>query len=306
MGNVLLTGILKSIEAYFYIVESLEGTYTLRILQSFFQLYWIIGPYLLISILIQVGLSHLVRKRSVKLVIKHRILAIISASILGMLSPLPTYAAIPIGLSLIPLGLPFGAVMAFVIASPLINPSVFFLTWTQMGPEIALARVISALLIAIIGGALFMHIKKPTLPESSSHLSSKKARPFHVELWRSTLFFTKYFSIAILISAAVKALVSPQFVTQILGQQIERSLLVAIALGVPFYSCGGAAIPFVEVLSDMGMNKGAVLTFFIAGPVTKLETMYIFKSLLGLKYFLFYLLISLAGAFLSGLLFSLI
>ncbi len=232
-------------------------------------------------------------------------LAIIIGSVLGILSPLPTYAAIPIGLSLIPLGLPFGAVMAFVIASPLINPSIFFLTLTQMGPEIALARVFASLIISLAGGLLFLSIKNPQFPDSAFQLSSKTPRPFLIELWRSTLFFTKYFTIAILISAAVKALVSPQFVTQILGQQIERSLLVAIALGVPFYSCGGAAIPFVEVLSEMGMDKGAVLTFFIAGPVTKLETMYIFKSLLGIKYFLLYLLLTLGGAFLSGLLFSL-
>jgi uncharacterized membrane protein YraQ (UPF0718 family) len=78
-------------------------------------------------------------------------------------------------------------------------------------------------------------------------------------------------------------------------------LLVAIALGVPFYSCGGAAIPFVDVLSDMGMNKGAVLAFFIAGPATKLETLYIFKSLLGIKILIFYVVITVIGAFLAGL-----
>ena len=71
--------------------------------------------------------------------------------------------------------------------------------------------------------------------------------------------------------------------------------MVGIALGVPFYSCGGAAIPFVEVLSDMGMNKGAVLAFLIAGPATKLGTLYIFKSLLGIKIFIFYLVITVIG-----------
>lgn len=304
MGISGMYGIVNVIDAYFYIMDKLQGTYTLRILHSFFELFLKIGPYLVISILVQVLLNYFVQGRKNSLYIKNRWLAVITGSALGMLSPLPTYAAIPIGLSLIPLGLPFGAVMAFAIASPLINPSVFFLTLTQMGTELALARIVSTLVISLAGGLLFSYIKIPLLPDSARPRTSRMRRPIHTELWRSTLFFTKYFSIAILISAAVKALVSPQFVTQILGQQIERSLLVAIALGVPFYSCGGAAIPFVEVLSDMGMDKGAVLTFFIAGPVTKLETMYIFKSLLGIKYFIIYILLTLSGAFGSGLLFS--
>ena len=96
-------------------------------------------------------------------------------------------------------------------------------------------------------------------------------------------------------------MISPDIIKEILGQQITGSLLVGIALGVPFYSCGGAAIPFVEVLSDMGMNKGAVLAFLIAGPATKLGTLYIFKSLLGIKIFAFYMALTLIGAFCAGM-----
>ena len=298
--------VLESYISNFYrsMLDTLDGTYTLRILESFFEIYFNILPYLIISILIQVVMIYYIQKGKFRLVIKNGILAIIVGSLLGMLSPLPTYAAIPIGLALIPLGLPLGAVMAFVIASPLINPSIFFLTATQLGMGIAVARVITAFVISVSGGFLFGFVLKSLEPAMLKVKKVQKERPFHVELWRSTLFFGKYFTIAIFISAIVKALVSPELVTQIMGQNIQRSLLVAISLGVPFYSCGGAAIPFVEVLSDMGMDKGAVLAFFIAGPATKLETMYMFKSLLGIKYFLIYLFLTIAGAFVSGLIYS--
>ena len=285
-------------------LDALNGTYTLRILQSFFEIYFNILPYLLISILLQVVLIHFIQKGKISLVVKNKVLAIVVGSLLGMLSPLPTYAAIPIGLALIPLGLPLGAVMAFVIASPLINPSIFFLTATQLGMGIAMARVASTFIISLIGGFLFGYVLKSLQPLMLKTKKVLKERPFHVELWRSARFFGKYFTIAIFISAVVKAVVSPELVTQILGHHIQRSLLVAITPGVPFYSCGGAAIPFVEVLSDMGMDKGAVLAFFIAGPATKLETMYMFKSLMGIKYFVIYLLLTLVGAYFSGLIYS--
>ena len=131
--------------------------------------------------------------------------------------------------------------------------------------------------------------------------SDKPERSFLQELNAGLIFFGKHFAIALLISAVVKAIISPEIIKEILGQQITGSLLVGIALGVPFYSCGGAAIPFVEVLSDMGMNKGAVLAFLIAGPATKLGTLYIFKTLLGIKIFIFYLIVTVIGAFLAGL-----
>jgi len=119
--------------------------------------------------------------------------------------------------------------------------------------------------------------------------------------WAINIFFA--IVIFIVGKIVVKAIVSPELVTNILGHHIRRSLLIAIAMGVPFYSCGGAAIPFVEVLKDMGMNKGAVLAFFVAGPATKLATLYIYKSLLGISALILFLVVTLMGAYFSGLLF---
>ena len=79
--------------------------------------------------------------------------------------------------------------------------------------------------------------------------------------------------------------------------------MAAIALGVPFYSCGGAAIPLVRVLGEMGMNRGAILAFFIAGPSTKIETLVAYKSVMGFRFLIFYLIITLSGAFIGGFLF---
>ena len=82
------------------------------------------------------------------------------------------------------------------------------------------------------------------------------------------------------------------------------SVITAMALGIPFYSCGGAAIPLIEILSEMGMNKGAVLAFFTAGPSTKLETLYVFKSAFsGYLVLIIYLAYSLLGAFLCGMIY---
>ncbi len=288
----------------YYLKDQLAETYTLRIVQSFIELFVRIAPYLVISILIQTILMQWVARRGMRLKIRNGFWTLLAGSFLGMLSPLPTYAAIPLALSLLPAGIPFSALMAFSIASPLINPSVFFLTVTQLGPEVGMARIAATLAISIAGGVIFGKVFRSVGGSfDTESIMGKYHRSFWKELWRGTLFFGKYFSIALLISASVKAIVSPDLVSQILGHHVQRSLLVAIAMGVPFYSCGGAAIPFVEVLNDMGMNKGAVLAFFVAGPATKLATLYIYKSLLGISALLLFLGITLVGAYFSGLIF---
>jgi uncharacterized protein len=230
-------------------------------------------------------------------------LSLYIAGFLGLISPLPTYAAVPIGLSFLTAGIPVRAVIAFIIASPLMNPSVFFLTATQLSFKIAIARVVAAYVLAIAGGYIFQLVYRSssTIFESRAKEHVPRQRSFAKELYRTSLFLGKYFMLALFISAAMKALVSPEWISKLVGQYIQQSLVIAIALGVPFYSCGGAAIPIVQVLQDMGMNDGAVLAFFIAGPATKIETMYIFKSMMGIKVLFFYLAITIVGAYLFGL-----
>jgi uncharacterized membrane protein YraQ (UPF0718 family) len=140
---------------------------------------------------------------------------------------------------------------------------------------------------------------------NGAEASSSGERSLWIDIRRTSLYTGKVFFFAILISAAVKALIPAQTLVELAGEHAAMGTLVAMGLGVPFYSCGGAAIPLVETLMDMGMGKGPVLAFFIAGPATKLETIYAFKSTLGTKMLLLYLGLTLAFAFVAGSVYSL-
>jgi hypothetical protein len=283
-----------------------EGTYTLRIINNFFDLFFKIGPYLIIGIVINVVALQYFKGKKINFTSRSEILSIVIAALIGLVSPLPTYAAIPIGISLMAAGVPFSAVMSFILSSPLMNPTIFFLTATQMGMEMAIARTAAAFLLAVAGGLLTIKIFKSiyTLKPAINNYESKK-RPIWVEAYRNTLYVLKTFSIAILLSAAVKALVPAATVTRLLGGGTSSGTLIAIGMGIPFYTCGGAAIPFIETLRDLGMSKGAILAFFLAGPATKLETIYAYKTSLGVKVLIFYLILTLVFSYLFGLIYSL-
>ena len=57
---------------------------------------------------------------------------------------------------------------------------------------------------------------------------------------------------------------------------------------------------------DLGMGKGPMLAFFIAGPATKLETLYAYKSQLGARVLIFYLALTLIFSYVAGILYSFI
>jgi uncharacterized membrane protein YraQ (UPF0718 family) len=283
-----------------------EGTYTLRIIDNSYDLFLNLGPFLLISIALNVAAVQYFKYRKINFNSRSEIVSILLAALIGLVSPLPTYAAIPIGISLMAVGVPFSAMIAFVISSPLMNPSIYFLTVTQIGWEMAIIRTGVAFLVAVTGGLLTIKLFRSinTIQPCKVDTQSKPKRSVWMEIFRNSIYVSKTFSIAILISAAVKALISPQLVERMLGGDANSSTLAAIALGIPFYTCGGAAIPFIDTLMQMGMNKGAVLAFFISGPATKAETFYAYNKLLGKKVLLFYLSLTLLFSYLAGIVYS--
>ncbi len=295
-------------ELWFQIRNYIEGTYTLRIIENFFELFWLIGPYLIISIVLNVAAVQFFKGKKLNFSARSEVISILIAALIGLISPLPTYAAIPIGLSMMSVGVPFSAIITFIISSPLMNPSIFFLTATQLNIEIAVVRTVAAFSIAIIGGFITIKLFKwhYKAPSSSIEYKQKPRRPLLTEIYRNTIYVGKTFALSILISAAVKALISPQFIERILGGNSSTGTITAIALGIPFYTCGGAAIPFIDTLIELGMSKGAVLAFFISGPATKLETIYAYNKLLGKRVLYFYLALTLIFSYVSGLIYSII
>lgn len=297
------------IEYYYVLRDIFEGTYTTRIITNFFELIWLVGPYFIISVIINAVLRQYLPYKKFYFSTGYTWFDMLIAAFIGLLSPLPTYIAVPMGLSLLATGIHTRVIFTFILASPLMNPGIFFLTWSQLGLEIALARVFAALFIALTGG----YLARLLIPKLQTDFYGKAAMPRNakrklwVESWRSLRYLSKYFLIALVVSAAVKSMVPAETITGLLGNNARMSVLAAVALGVPLYNCGGAAIPLIEVMSEMGMNKGAILAFFTAGPSTKMETLYIYKSLFGgYQVVIFYLTFSLLGAILSGLLYLLI
>jgi len=299
-----------------------SGSYTQRVLREAWDLFLQLWPYLAIGILFTALVSMFWRRDDMAAFLRRSPRrSAVTATLVGIISPVPTYVAIPLVAALFRAGVPAAPLFAFLVSSPLMNPLLFSLTAGAFGYEMAILRALSAVALGLTAawvaeGRLFRKCfdRFVAASDRSDETASARgdvaaarpspAREFARQLVGNTRFMMKYFTIGVLVAAAVKVLVPTSWIVKILGEQRSLSVLLAVAMGVPLYACGGGTIPVLQTLQQLGMDKGAILAFFISGPATKLSTLVALKAAVDVRVFFIYLAIGLLGAAAFGFAYS--
>ncbi len=321
--DMLYLFIPNSIRSVFYnFLDHFTASYTKRILVEALQLLSQLWPYLVLGIVVSTIVKVFVSKEQMAAYFSRNssTATILIASLIGVVSPVGSYIIIPMSAALLVIGVPLPALMALMVSSPLINPNLFVLTAGAMGLEMALLRAGSALLLGSTAGYLTLWLVNRKLLDpqkvirndqqfSLSQFSgkSKERTPsgFLLELYKMTRYVSKYFFLAIVLAAAIKIAVNPKVIILLFSSESFLSVAISTAAGVPFYVCGGAAIPVVQQLADLGMSQGAVLAYFISGPITKISNLVIIQAAFKRSILTLYLALGILGALLIGLLYNL-
>ncbi len=250
------------------------------------------------------------------------------AALAGGLSPFCSCGVIPLIAALLSMGVPLSAVMAFWLASPVMDPSMFFLTSGVLGVEFALAKTASAIGLGVAGGLTILALSKssalseplragignggcggatvkaPTAVVWRFWDVAERRAKFANEAMKTTMFLAQWLVLAFLLESLMLALVPAETVTSLLGGTGVGPIALATVVGVPAYLNGYAALPLVGGLIEQGMAPGAGLAFLIAGGVTSLPAAVAVWALVKPKVFAVYIALSLSGAFACGLLFQ--
>lgn len=247
----------------------------------------------------------------------------------GAVSPFCSCGVIPLIAALLAMGVPLSAVMAFWLASPLMDPSMFVLTAGVLGLEFALAKTVAAFGLGLAGGLVVHALMRggalaAPLREGIGNGGCGGARiraPGEV-VWRfwnegarrarfratalgTTLFLAKWLTLAFLLESLMLAWIPAETVTATLGGEGLLPILTATLVGVPAYLNGYAALPLVGGLISQGMAPGAGMAFLVAGGVTSVPAAMAVWALARPPVFGLYVALSLGGALASGLLFQL-
>jgi uncharacterized membrane protein YraQ (UPF0718 family) len=110
-------------------------------------------PYLLVTIPIAVAVKMSGASKHISRVFTVRpVLAVILATLVGAFSPLCSCSVIPVIAAMLIGGVPLAPVMSFWLASPSMDPEIFFLTVSSLGWELAAWRLAATLILSLGGG----------------------------------------------------------------------------------------------------------------------------------------------------------
>ena len=256
------------------------------------------------------------------------VLMIALAAAFGGLSPFCSCGVIPLIAALLAMGVPLSAVMAFWLASPVIDPSMFVLTAGVLGTEFAVAKTFAAIGLGLFGGyatLLLTHsgafsnplregvgnggcgassMRNPKPPVWAFWREDARREKFAREGLKTTLFLFKWLSLAFVLESLMIAFVPAEWVASAVGGEGIVSVLIATLVGVPAYLNGYAALPLVSGLVEQGMAPGAGLAFLVAGGVTSLPAAIAVWALARPPVFALYVALALTGSLASGLLFQ--
>lgn len=255
-------------------------------------------------------------------------LMIAFAAVFGGLSPFCSCGVIPLIAALLSMGVPLPAVMAFWLASPLMDPSMFVLTAGTLGYEFAIAKALFAVGLGLAGGYATMAVQarngfRDPLREGigAGGCGGRKVRERQLAVWsfwndparlatfrkeglKSGLFLLKWLTLAFLLESLMLTYIPGESIAALLGTGSTWAIPLAVIVGVPAYLNGYAALPLVAGLIDMGTAPGAGMAFLIAGGVTSLPAAIAVWALAKKQVFGWYILLSLLGGLASGLLFQ--
>lgn len=258
------------------------------------------------------------------------VLMVVFAALAGGLSPFCSCGVIPLIAALLAMGVPLSAVMAFWLASPVMDPSMFVLTAGVLGTQFAVAKTLAAVGLGLAGGFATLGLSRmgglaDPLREGvgnggcggsivrthrevvwSFWREAPRRDAFAKEAVKTTLFLAKWLTLAFVLESLMVAYVPAHLVASALGGTGVAPIAAATLVGVPAYLNGYVALPLVSGLMAQGMAPGAAMAFLVAGGVTSIPAAVAVYALVKRTVFALYVAFALTGAFAAGLLYQLV
>ena len=252
---------------------------------------------------------------------------IILAALFGGLAPFCSCEVIPFIAALLAVGTPLSAVMAFWLASPLIDPPSLVITAAALGWPFAIGKAVAAVGLGLAGGFVTKWIVSAGALSNPMKAEVKKgcgcgSDPFSGKpVWRfwtepsrvadfksSALhnfgFLIKWLALAYLLESLLIAYIPAEVIVTVVGGTGLLPIVLSALVGAPAYLNSYAAPPLVAGLVEQGMTTGAAMAFMVAGSVSSIPAMTAVFALVRPQVFALYVALGFAGAVLSGVVYG--
>jgi uncharacterized membrane protein YraQ (UPF0718 family) len=236
------------------------------------------------------------------------VFGVLGAVGLGALLPICSCGVIPLAVSFYLSGVRLAAVMAFAVATPVINPAAVILSYALLGPELTLAYLVFGLVAPFLigyfveyGGAVSTTAVAVRLESccASGACSAPQAAaaPLARRFWRALRWgfgelgptLGLYIGAGAVLAGVLATALPADWISRYLGASAPFTSLLLVALfGAGMYVCAVAHIPLVAALLAAGAGPGAAIVFLVTGAATNLPEFIALQRVLGTRAVLLY------------------
>ena len=244
----------------------------------------------------------------------------IMAVIFGAVTPFCACSTVPMTLGLLQAGVPFGTIMSFLIASPLMDPLVFILLVAFMGWKVAIGFFILTSVFAVVFGVILdkmgwsnqvknVRMKRNGHEEGNEEVSKgfkDRLKVAFLKAWGDFKSVFIYMIIGVGIGAAIYGYMPTDLLAKVAGPNNPFAVIVAALIGLPLYIRVEGAIPIGLALMNKGVSIGAVIAFIISGAGVAIPELTMLSSIFKKKIIIAFVVIVFVSAVLSGLIFNML
>ncbi len=211
-------------------------------------------------------------------------------ALLGTITPFCSCSSIPLFIGFTSAGLPIGVTFSFLISSPLVDLASVILLASIFNWRIAIAYVITGLVLAVLGGSIISalklerfvepfvygtHLAEADLPEMTRRdrisFAAQAVADIVKRVW-------PYVLIGVGIGAVIHGWIPAEWVAAVLGEKNPLSVVLATLIGVPMYADIFGTLPIAEALVAKGVGIGTALAFMMAVTALSLPSLVMLKK----------------------------
>lgn len=195
------------------------------------------------------------------------------------MTPFCSFSTVPVLVGLLRSGVPFGAAVSFLIASPLLNPVVLGLFFVLFGWRVGLTYAGLGFVLAVVTGVTweklgFARYVRRGLASSECGETAvvemvsgfrSKLRVALSEGWYEFRRALPYLVVGVAAGSLVYGFVPSEWIATVAGPGTPLAVPVAAVIGAPLYVWPETMLPVGAALIEKGMSLGALMALVIGG-----------------------------------------
>lgn len=236
---------------------------------------------------------------------------------IGAVTPFCSCSTIPMTVGFLRAGVPFGATMSFVLASPLLNPIILAMFLALLGWKACVTYGLVTFIASMICGAALEALgfakDVKSVRVSGGHEKGERLPTFRKKLrhafsgaWGDFCGVLIYLIFGVAIGAAIYGYMPSDFVIKVAGPNNPLAIPVAALIGIPLYIRAETVIPIGVALTQKGMSLGAVIALIIGGAGMSIPEMSMLAAIFKVRLVVAFVTVVFLTAVLAGFIFNFI